>query len=710
MNVHVVLAFLAATVECKTRKRALQKSHEKPQIDKWTDKILGKDFFNQDSTLANLISTVINNHLKDCVPIIIYDNHSRNKSSLLDQILKKSEISILHGQISDDFTLKQRRLMDPQPNACKSYVLLLQDVIKTKDILKLKTSEKIVIVTSASQWRVNEFLYSELSRSFVNLLIISPTLDSLVNNEAYVLYTHKLYIDGLGSSEPTILTSWINNSFTRPEVQLFPQKLEKGFSGHRFITSLSNQPPFVIKTGTDDNEDIVWDGSEVRLLKLLSEKFNFSIDFKESITDVEKSPADTVIDSVIENKAIVGISGIYITTERLRDLDVTYPHTQDCAAFISLTSTALPRYRAILGPFHWSVWAALTTAYLLGIFPLVFADKHTLVHLIKNPEEIENMFWYVFGTFTNCFTFGKESWTKSDKNTPRILMGFYWIFTTIVTACYTGSIIAFITLPIYPITIDTVRQLLSGRFQIGTLNKGGWDYWFKNSTDPYTEKLFKNVEYLPNIESGLKNTTKAFFWPYAFLGSRAQLDYIIRTKFTSTNKRQLLHISSECFVPFGVSIIFEKNSEYKDFINKGIGNMIETGFMIKFQNDIEWNMMRSSTGKLLQANTGNNLRSIIVDDRSLSLDDTQGIFLLLGAGFLMGLAALISEMLGGCFNCCKRRRLSGISLKSNPRVFAVATPREKIDSNLIKNDDLETKFFGDHFDAFEEAEEVPSGE
>lgn len=43
------------------------------------------------------------------------------------------------------------------------------------------------------------------------------------------------------------------------------------------------------------------------------------------------------------------------------------------------------------------------------------------------------------------------------------------MFTIIVTACYTGSIIAFVTLPAYPVVIDSVEQLLGAKFQVGTL-------------------------------------------------------------------------------------------------------------------------------------------------------------------------------------------------------------------------------------------------
>lgn len=400
-------------------------------------------------------------------------------------------------------------------------------------------------------------------------------------------------------------------------------------------------------------------------------------------------------------KANMGIAGLYVTNERLKVTDASNLHSQDCAAFVSLTSTALPRYRAIMGPFHWSVWLALTFIYLFAIFPLAFSDKHTLKHLLNRPEEMENMFWYVFGTFTNAFSFlGKNSWSRSEKFATRLLIGFYWIFTIIVTACYTGSIIAFVTLPVYPATVDTPQELLRGRYQIGTLNKGDWKHWFDNSSDPVVAKLLKRVDLVPDIESGLKNTTKAFFWPYAFLGSRAQLDYIVRTNFTTMlvthhqiifpvfyqlryrSKRSLLHIGSECFVPFGVSLIYNKDALYSQIINIGLLRSVQSGMIFKIKNDVEWQMMRSATGKLLAANAfGNRLKSLTVEDRALTLDDTQGMFLLLGIGFVLGGASLLSEWMGGCFNFCKgRRKKSSSSIQSNYRSHKAPTPREKLDS------------------------------
>lgn len=77
-----------------------------------------------------------------------------------------------------------------------------------------------------------------------------------------------------------------------------------------------------------------------------------------------------------------------------------------------------------MGPFHWTVWVSITAIYLMGILPLVFSETQTLRNLLTNPEQLEEMFWYVFGNFTNCFTFaGRRSWNKADKITTKILVG-----------------------------------------------------------------------------------------------------------------------------------------------------------------------------------------------------------------------------------------------------------------------------------------------
>lgn len=62
--------------------------------------------------------------------------------------------------------------------------------------------------------------------------------------------------------------------------------------------------------------------------------------------------------------------------------------------------------------------------------------------------------------------------------------------------------------------------------------KDGWQYWFTNSTDPDTRKLLKSLELVEDVDEGLRNVTQAFFWGYAFLGSRSQLEFLVQNNMT----------------------------------------------------------------------------------------------------------------------------------------------------------------------------------
>ncbi|KAK9884353.1 hypothetical protein WA026_005303 [Henosepilachna vigintioctopunctata] len=676
-----LIILMAVKINGQIEKRALQPSHELQPKEKWKKFFLEHKFQKREleNSMISLIVRISQRYFKKCTPTLIYDSISENTETILiNSLLRVYPLPRLHGDV-DGKTIRNIALMKNK-ETCSSFILFIKDVMDTNDVLGPQCNNKVTVVTKSSQWRIHQYLTTRRSQKIVNLLIIAESEMVLKQHQQlpYVLYTHKLYIDAIASSRHEILTSWRNGRFTRPNLDLFPKKMSEGFAGHRFIVAVADQPPFTIKRGIDSNDRVIWDGLEVRLIKLLSKVFNFTIEFKEAEQINVLGSADAVIRSIVQKQSNLGISGIFVSNEVKSLVDTSNMFYQDCAAFVTLTSTALPRYRAIMGPFHWTVWVGLTMVYLFAIFPLTFSDKHTLKPLLKNPEEIENMFWYVFGTFTNAFSFSKKkSWTKSDKIATRIFIGFYWIFTIIITACYTGSIIAFVTLPVYPQTIDSVSQLLEGRYQIGTLDKAGWVNRFTNSSDPLVKKLLKKVDLVPTIDEGIRNTTTAFFWPYAFLGSRANLDYILRTRYVSTGKRSLLHISNECLVSYGVAILFPKNSEYEQILSSGLDRILQSGLINKLRADVEWSIMRSGTGKRLPISKEHN-NILTLDDRALTLEDTQGMFLLLVIGYVLGGACLLSEFFGGCLNLCKgsKRFKDNISIPSNPRSYDGLTPRQ----------------------------------
>ncbi|KAH8323497.1 hypothetical protein KR067_012031 [Drosophila pandora] len=619
--------------------------------------------FDQTNSLVGLVNKIAEEYLQKCPPIIYYDSFVEKSDGLiLENLFKTLPITFYHGEINSRYEAKNTHFTSYLDSNCKSYILFLSDPLMTRKILGPQTESRVVLVSRSTQWKLRDFLASELSSNIVNLLVIGESLmaDPL-RERPYVLYTHKLYADGLGSNTPVVLTSWIKGALSRPHIDLFPAKFQNGFAGHRFQVSAANQPPFIFRIRTLDSSGIGqlrWDGVEFRLLNMISKRLNFSVDITETPTRAyTRGVVDNIQEQIAQRTVDIGMSGIYLTEERLRDTDMSVGHSRDCAAFITLASKALPKYRAIMGPFQWPVWVALICVYLGGIFPIVFTDRLTLSHLLGNWGEVENMFWYVFGMFTNAFTFtGKYSWSNTQKISTRLLIGAYWLFTIIITSCYTGSIIAFVTLPAFPDTVDSVMDLLGLFFRVGTLDNGGWESWFQNSTHVPTSRLYKKMEFVGTLEEGIGNVTQSFFWNYAFLGSKAQLEYLVQSNFSDENisRRSALHLSEECFALFQIGFLFPRESVYKRKIDSMILLAQQSGLITKINKEVSWAMQRSASGRLLQASSSTSLREIIQEERQLTTADTEGMFLLMALGYFLGATALVSEIVGGITNKCRQ--------------------------------------------------------
>ena len=79
-----------------------------------------------------------------------------------------------------------------------------------------------------------------------------------------------------------------------------------------------------------------------------------------------------------------------------------------------------------MGPFQWGVWLCIIGIYLAAVIPLAYSERRSWKHLFTSCAVVSHMFWVVFGTFTNLFTFkGENSWNRSRKNGTCVVIGMY---------------------------------------------------------------------------------------------------------------------------------------------------------------------------------------------------------------------------------------------------------------------------------------------
>lgn len=159
---------------------------------------------------------------------------------------------------------------------------------------------------------------------------------------------------------------------------------------------------------------------------------------------------------------------------------------------------------------------------------------------------------------------------------------------------------------------------------------------------------------MANLEEGINNVTQAFFWPYAFLGSRAEIEYIVATNSSAlvVGKRSALHISDRCFGLFFTGLAMPHKSVFAESFNNIILLMQQAGLMNKFADEVA-GRMRKGSNRLLDSSSSKSLAQTSAEERGLTLADTEGMFLLLGVGFLIAAGVLISEWVGGCSKKCR---------------------------------------------------------
>lgn len=179
MNV-VILALLTITTVGygnPHQKRALQRSHEKPQAEKWLDRFMGVETsFDHISSLVQLLDYITETQLKDCTPVILYDTAVETSHGLLlEQLFRNYPIAYTHGQITTDYKIRNQGLLRPFDNKCVTYMMFMADVMRCREVIGVKSIDKVVVVARSSQWRVYEFLASAAAQSFVNLLVVAQS-------------------------------------------------------------------------------------------------------------------------------------------------------------------------------------------------------------------------------------------------------------------------------------------------------------------------------------------------------------------------------------------------------------------------------------------------------------------------------------------------------------------------------------------------------
>lgn len=79
-------------------------------------------------------------------------------------------------------------LLQPYDKSCRSYILFLSDVLRTRDVLGPQTTNRVVLIPRSTQWKLQEFLASKQASDIINLLVVGESMTADPTKVSYIFF------------------------------------------------------------------------------------------------------------------------------------------------------------------------------------------------------------------------------------------------------------------------------------------------------------------------------------------------------------------------------------------------------------------------------------------------------------------------------------------------------------------------------------------
>jgi hypothetical protein len=120
----------------------------------------------QTPPVIELLNHIAARYLFHCISLILYDDFYEKQYHLLQALFSTYPLTYIHGKIW------KQELMDPPDMKCRDFLLFIKDLKTAEAVIGSHSISRVIVVSQASTWRVQEFLSSKISRNLVNLLVI----------------------------------------------------------------------------------------------------------------------------------------------------------------------------------------------------------------------------------------------------------------------------------------------------------------------------------------------------------------------------------------------------------------------------------------------------------------------------------------------------------------------------------------------------------
>ncbi|XP_029165848.1 uncharacterized protein LOC114936723 [Nylanderia fulva] len=407
-------------------------------------------------------------------------------------------------------------------------------------------------------------------------------------------------------------------------------------------------------------------GIEFELIRIISKAMNFKTDYYMPLNIAsdkwgkagENDSYTGLLGEAINGNADFYLGDLHYTLHNLNYFDLSTPYNTQCLTFLTPESLTDNSWKLLILPFRLNAWIAVICTLLIGggglhVFALLY--QKYISSRMRPKLDAANAYdgtkgLYLFTEFQNSmlYTYGMllqvslprlpNSWTV------RIFIGWWWIYSILVTVIYRASMTATLSHPVAVVTIDTLAQLTRLLLAVG-----GWDEeskeFFLASSDPHSQEIGNKFELIENEEEAVDRVANGTFCYYenSYLLRYIRGKRIFEEQNDRRNKSERdtgsavkynLHIMEECVVHMPIALGLEKNSPLKPHVDLWVRRMTEIGLVQKWLSDVmEWAKINESRQK-------SESEAALMDLRKL-----YGALIALGIGYFLGFVALFGEII-----------------------------------------------------------------
>ncbi|XP_068202882.1 glutamate receptor ionotropic, delta-2-like [Palaemon carinicauda] len=276
--------------------------------------------------------------------------------------------------------------------------------------------------------------------------------------------------------------------------------LYKDMRGRKMtITTIKCWPFFGLADMEDGGVQPTY-GIDVMILEALASTLNFTFhivtpeDGSWGLPQADGSVTG-MIGMVARREADVALSVIGVNELRARVIDYTDYYYQGTLGIFSRAPKEKNRALAVLAPFTLEVWMYIITSILL-VGPLLRLLSETSYRLLQTVPSA-SLQGFSFNLFRNFVVQGNQ--IASAHWPERLIFYFWYLFCLILSALYSGMLIAVLAIPAFETPINALEELpkaVQNGFTLGVMKDSTNEMIFKEAK----EGIYKEVWSLFNHE------------------------------------------------------------------------------------------------------------------------------------------------------------------------------------------------------------------